>query len=222
MQLVIGNKNYSSWSLRPWLLMSAFGLEFEEIEESLQQEGLKVRLGRYSPTSRVPVLIDGDLTVWDSLAICEYVSEAYLDGRGWPADLRARAHARAICAEMHSGLSALRSEMPMNCRARRLIELSEAAKADVERVDRIWTDCTTRYGEDGPWLFGDFSIADCFYAPVAWRFLTYGTPLSDGAQQYAARLRHHESMERWLAGALAETEIVPEDEAGSDIPGARL
>lgn len=214
MQLVIGNKNYSSWSLRPWLLMAAFGLEFEEIQESLQQDGLKARLGRYSPTCRVPVLVDGDLTVWDSLAICEYVSEAHLAGRGWPADPKARAQARAVCAEMHSGFPALRAEMPMNLRARRQIELSDAAQADIARVEAIWTEYTTRYGELGPWLFGTFSIADCFFAPVAWRFLTYGTVLSDGAQQYAAHLRHHDSMERWLAGALAETEIVPEDEAG--------
>lgn len=217
MQLVIGNKNYSSWSLRPWLLMSAFGLEFEEIQESLQKEGLQKRLGRYSPTCRVPVLVDGGVTVWDSLAICEYISETYLDGQGWPADPRARAQARSVCTEMHSGFSALRTEMPMNCRARRRVELSEVAQADVARIDAIWTEYSTRYGELGPWLFGSLTIADCFFAPVAFRFRTYGVELSDGAQQYAARLRDHDIMQRWLSAALEEKEILTEEEVGVDL-----
>lgn len=217
MQLVIGNKNYSSWSLRPWLLMSAFGLQFEEIQESLQKENIRNRLGRYSPTCRVPVLIDSGVTVWDSLAICEYISETYLDGQGWPADRWARAQARAVCTEMHSGFSAIRTEMPMNCRARRQVELSDAAKNEVARIDAIWTEYSTQYGELGPWLFGSFSIADCFFAPIAFRFLTYGVELSDGAQQYAARLRDHDSMRRWLSAALEEREVLPEEEVGVEL-----
>ncbi|WP_148862130.1 glutathione S-transferase family protein [Marinobacter fonticola] len=214
MQLVIGNKNYSSWSLRPWLLMSASGLAFEEIQESLHKDDITRRLGQYSPTCRVPVLIDDGVTVWDSLAICEYVSETYLDGQGWPSDRWARAQARAVCTEMHSGFSALRKEMPMNCRARRRIELSDAAKADIARIDAIWTEYSSRYSEHGPWLFGSFSIADCFFAPVAFRFLTYDVELSDSARQYAERLRDHGSMQHWLSAARDEKEVVAEDEVG--------
>lgn len=215
MKLVIGNKNYSSWSLRPWLLLSAFGVAFEEVQESLQQEGIKERFSKYSPSCKVPVLIDGDLHIWDSLAICEYVSETYLNGHGWPGDKALRAEARAVTAEMHSGFSGLRNEMPMNCRATRQIEPSSAAQADISRIDQIWSQCTEQNAQLGPWLFGEFSIADCFFAPVASRFATYSTPLSPAAQAYADRLLNHESFVKWIEAAKEETEIVPEDEAGT-------
>lgn len=219
MQLIIGNKNYSSWSLRAWLLLATFNLDFEEIQESLRQETpqgtLTERLAEYSPTSRVPVLIDGPLIVWDSLAIDEYVSETYLAGKGWPADIALRAEARAICAEMHSGLMGLRSECPMNCRATRHVDLSAAAKKDIARVDEIWSRCMTDY--PGPWLFGDFSIADCFYAPVVLRFKTYDIPLSEAASQYQNFVLQHDTLNRWIEAGKAETEIVPEDEAGVDV-----
>ena len=127
MKLIIGNKNYSSWSLRAWLLLATFGIEFEEVQESLRQEGLKDRLSQYSPAARVPVLIDGAVTVWDSLAICEYVSEKYLAGKGWPEAEVSRAEARAVCAEMHAGFAGLRNELPMNCRATRKVELSASS-----------------------------------------------------------------------------------------------
>lgn len=214
MKLVIGNKNYSTWSLRPWILMSAFNLDFEEIQVSLLQDGLKERLGKYSASCKVPVLIDGDLCVWDSLAICEYVSEKYLDGKGWPEDMKLRAEARAITAEMHSSFNALRGEMPMNIRATRKVELSPAAKVDIARIDSIWSQCTEKNAQLGPWLFGEFSIADCFFAPVASRFTTYSTPLSATAQKYADTLLNHRSFVKWIDAAKAETEIVPEDEAG--------
>ena len=185
-KLVIGNKNYSSWSLRAWLLLAKFELEFEEVQESLKAEGLTERLKQYSPTGRVPVLIDGDLTVWDTLAIAEYVSERYLDGTGWPKDRASRAEARAVCCEMHAGFMGLRSELPMNCRAMRRVEMSALAKADIARVDAIWSKCMSRLtvSGKGPWLYGDFSIADCFYAPVVLRFKTYGVSLSEGARRY--------------------------------------
>ena len=212
MKLVIGNKNYSSWSLRPWLLLSTFGIEFEEIQESLRQEGLTERLSQYSPTGRVPVLIDKPVTVWDSLAICEYVSEKYLAGKGWPKDEALRAEARAVCAEMHAGFMGLRGELPMNCRATRQVELSDSAKLDITRVDAIWSKGMS--AGKGPWLFGDFSIADCFYAPVVLRFKTYGISVSESACRYQSWFLEHDALNQWVDAAKAETEIVPEDEAG--------
>jgi len=214
LKLIIGNKNYSSWSLRPWLLLATFNLDFEEVQESLRADGLQTRLGQYSPTSRVPVLTDGDLVVWDSLAICEYISEKYLAGKGWPVGEALRAEARAVCAEMHAGFTGLRSDMPMNCRALRTVEPSAQALRDIARVDEIWSRCMT--GNGGPWLFGDFSIADCFYAPVVMRFKTYGVLLSDAAGKYQAFALEQEALNRWVDAAKLETEIVPEDEAGVD------
>ncbi|MGB3300349.1 MAG: glutathione S-transferase family protein [Phormidesmis sp.] len=212
MKLIIGNKNYSSWSLRPWLLLSTFEVEFEEIQESLRQEKLTERLSQYSPTGRVPVLVDKTVTVWDSLAICEYVSEKYLAGKGWPEDEGWRAEARAVCAEMHAGFMALRHELPMNCRAARKVELSATAKLDIARVDDIWSNCIST--NQGPWLFGDFSIADCFYAPVVLRFKTYGIPVSASARRYSSFFLEQPTLNQWVDAANAETEVVPEDEAG--------
>ncbi len=215
MRLVIGNKNYSTWSLRPWLLLSHFGVDFEEILESLNEHKLSERLSKHSPSCKVPVLIDDDVHVWDSLAICEYVNDTYLGDRGWPQDKRSKAYARAITAEMHSSFTALRSELPMNCRAKRRVELSENAQKDIAYIDRMWEKSLKAFG--GPWLVGEFSIADCFYAPVVMRFYTYGIALSDTAQQYADRLREEANMKRWLEDASKETEIVPVDEAGVDV-----
>ncbi len=215
MKLIIGNKNYSSWSLRPWLLLSTFKLEFDEIQESLRSAGLKSRLSQYSPTSRVPVLIDESLTVWDSLAICEYVSEKYLDHQGWPKDQALRAEARSICAEMHAGFMGLRSELPMNCRAKRKVELSASALQDIARIDQIWSKCLL--DNNGPWLFGEFSIADCFYAPVVMRFKTYGISLSKTASKYQAFFLQHNELNQWVEAARSESETVPEDEAGEPL-----
>lgn len=214
MKLAIGNKNYSTWSLRPWLLLSAFDVDFEEIQESLIQEGIKERLGKHSPTFRVPVLIDDSLNIWDSLAICEYISEKYLKGKGWPENQNRRAEARSLCSEMHSGFTALRNEMPMNCRAKRTIELSLAAKEDIQRIDSIWSQYTAQHADIGPWLFGEFSIADCFFAPVALRFQTYSIPLSTAAQTYSTLILQHKCIVDWVNAGKAETEIVVEDEAG--------
>ncbi len=217
MKLVIGNKTYSSWSLRPWLLLSFFGLEFEEIQESLAEEGRQERFGQYSPTSKVPVLIDGDIVIWDSLAICEYISEQYLDNKGWPADTLQRATARAISCEMHSGFLGVRNELPMNCPARRVVTLSETAQKDITRIDQIWSSLTHKHRDNGPWLFGEFSIADCFFAPVAFRFQTYNIELSVAAQNYCSHLLSNESTLRWLKDAQAETEVIPADEAGTPV-----
>ena len=199
------------------MLLSTFKLAFEEVLVSLSAEGLSDRLGQYSPTKRVPVMIDGDLTIWDSLAICEYISEQYLDGKGWPSDAAKRAKARAVTAEMHAGFTSLRSEMPMNCRALRKVDASAQTLRDIARIDQIWAQGRA---ENGPWLFGEFSIADCFYAPVVMRFKTYaeasGVVLSEGAQRYQNFFLKNAVLNEWVSAAMQETAILPEDEAGAD------
>lgn len=214
MELVIGNKNYSSWSLRGWLMLEAFDLPFKEVQLKLFTDEFYQQLAQYNAASKVPVLVDGDVVVWDSLAICEYINERHLDGKGWPADPTLRAQARAIANEMHSGFMGLRAEMPMNCRARRTVEPSAQALADIQRVDQLWSGLREQHGNQGDWLFGTFSIVDVMFAPVALRFMTYGIELSPPAQAYAEALRQHPAMQAWLADALLETEIVEEDEAG--------
>jgi len=210
MKLIIGNKNYSSWSLRPWLLLTEFTIGFEEIQVSLRPEGRGERLRQYSPAGKVPVLIDGDLTVWDSLAICEYVNEQYAAGKGWPADTRQRAEARSISAEMHSSFQALRSEFPLDCRARKKVEPSAAAVNDIHRIEHIWAQCLGKYFKKGPWLFGRFSIADCMYAPVVLRFVTYGVKVSDKSRAYMETVTGNRNIKNWLAAAVAELESLPD------------
>jgi glutathione S-transferase len=211
--LVIGNKAYSSWSLRPWLLMKQAGIAFEEICLSLYQEGARQRLLQHSPAGKVPVLKDGDLTVWDSLAICEYLAEKYPDKHLWPAQPAARAHARSASAEMHSGFTNLRTQMPMNVRRAipGRIPTPETA-AEIARVQTIWNECRGRHGADGPFLFGAFSIADAMYSPVASRFRTYGVALADAAAHYAATIHALPAMQEWIAAAHAETEFNPQYE----------
>jgi len=208
-KLVIGNKNYSSWSLRPWLLLKAFNIQFLEISESLQPDDLRERLLVHSPAGKVPVLIEPDVLVWDSLAICEYVCDVHLDGKGWPHTAKDRAKARAICCEMHSGFNALRNALPMNIRAKRKVDLSAAVAIDIARIDAIWSD----HHRTG-WLFDSFGIADCFYAPVALRFETYNIKLSPAARAYQVKLLAHPALRLWIEAALAETDVVAADEAG--------
>lgn len=220
-RLVIGNKNYSTWSLRPWLFMKHHNLAFEEIPESLQAEGLRERLLNHSPSARVPVLLDDGLCIWDSLAICEWVSERYLSGAGWPEVASARAMARALVCEMHAGFNALRQALPMNLRARgRSVKLSPAAKQDLERITDIWSQCRALYGSEGPWLMGRFSLVDAFYAPVALRFPTYGITLPPAAQCFVEQVQSDAHVISWVQAALEETELVAEDEAG-DAGGQR-
>jgi len=196
MSLVIGTKNLSSWSLRAWLLLRHFGIGFDEVELALDTAEFAQQVQQWSPTSRVPVLIDGDLRLWDSLAICEYVSDAYLSGRGWPASISDRAIARCLVAEMHSGFAAMRTEMPMDIqRPPSAVQLSDAALGDVARVEEIWDGCLARRG--GPWLFGDFTIVDAFYAPVASRFITYATNLKAAAAGYRDQVAKHPAMLEW-------------------------
>jgi glutathione S-transferase len=203
--LVIGNKNYSSWSLRPWLLLKHLGVAFEEILVPLDRPSTREDLEKHSPSARVPVLRHGDLTVWDSLAICEYLAE--LTGRGWPAAPAARAVARAVSAEMHSGFTTLRSLWPMNARARnRRTAMTAALEADIERIDQIWNDCRARFGAAGPWLFGEYSIADAMFAPVVLRFNTYGAAaVSPTVRWYMASVLEDGPLQEWLQAAKRES-----------------
>ncbi|MEX0959191.1 MAG: glutathione S-transferase family protein [Burkholderiales bacterium] len=211
--LVIGNKAYSSWSLRPWLLMSHCGIAFDEVRIPLyaQDSGARIRL--YSAAGKVPVLIDGTTTVWDSLAICEYLAETHPEKRLWPMDRAARAQARSISAEMHAGFAALRNHMPMNVR-RSLPGRGRAPEVmkDVERVISIWNDCRSRHAAVGPFLFGDFSIADAMFAPAVARLQTYQVELAGAAREYAGTILALPAMQRWYREALAEPETVAEYE----------
>ena len=217
MKLIIGNKNYSSWSLRGWLMLKAFDIPFEEISLTLFSDHFYTVLKDYTPVEKVPVLVDGELSVWDSLAICEYINEQYLDGKGWPKEVQARAIARAMVSEMHSGFTALRNEMPMNCRARRSVLLSEAAKTDIARIDRLWAECLSNYAGSNAWLFDEFGIVDVFFAPIALRFKTYGIQLSTESAAYQEHLLAHPAMALWLMDALKETDVIQEDEAGEEL-----
>jgi glutathione S-transferase len=217
MQLVIGNKNYSSWSLRPWLLLRHFDVPFEEIGIALFTQGYQQELAQYSPTLRVPVLKDGDSTIWDSLAICEYVSEKYLEGAALPANIEERALCRAYCSEMHSGFMAIRSEMPMNCRARKILEITAAASADCRRVDQLFSDARAQFSSRGDYLFGEFSMADCMFAPIVTRFTTYGIELSESSQNYARTMLQNTALSAWVDDAQNESQILVDFELGEEI-----
>ncbi|MEO7726977.1 MAG: glutathione S-transferase family protein [Burkholderiales bacterium] len=209
--LVIGNKAYSSWSLRPWLAMKHTGLAFDEVRIPLYQDDHARKICRYSAAGKVPVLVDGGTTVWDSLAICEYLAERHADKQLWPPDAAVRAYGRAISAEMHAGFVALRSSMNMNVRREFPgIGMNGEVAADIARIEAIWSDSLKRYG--GPFLLGGFSIADAMYAPVATRFKTYAVALSGAAQRYIDMLLDLPAMRAWYAGARAETEVLPQYE----------
>ena len=211
--LVIGNKNYSSWSLRPWLAMKMAGIAFDEIRVPLDQPDTKANILSHSPAGKVPCLIDqgasGRLVVWDSLAICEYVNEAHAEGRLWPADRAARARARSVAAEMHSGFAPLRSHMSMDVRARKFERgaaamAREDVAADITRIRALWFDALLQ--SSGPFLFGEFSAADAFFAPVAMRFVTYGVELAPSLAAYRDRIVALAPMQQWIADATAEVE----------------
>jgi len=212
-KLVIGNKNYSSWSLRAWLLLREAGLDFEEHRIVLDTPSTAAEIAQFSGAGRVPILVTGDEVIWDTLAIAETVAERWPDKGLWPADPAARAHARAVSAEMHAGFAPLREAMPMNCRAMgRKVTLSDAVAADIDRIFAIWSDCRRRYGAG--WLFGRFSVADAMYAPVVLRFRTYGINLPESASAYPARLMESEALQDWLLASESETEVIEQDEAG--------
>ena len=211
--LVIGNKNYSSWSLRPWLLLRHFGVNFLEILLPLDTPEFHERVAALSPSRRVPALHDGELVVWDSLAICEYANERWLDGRGWPRDLAKRALARSAAAEMHSGFSALRGQLPMNVRRQpRERHWDEAAQRDIDRVQALWRKLRAQAG-DGDFLCGQFGIVDAMYAPVCVRFRGYGVALDPVCAAYVDAIYALPAMREWVAAGLAETARVGADEA---------
>ena len=215
MKLVIGNKNYSSWSLRSWFLLKEAGIEFEEQRILLDTASTAGEIAQFSPAGFVPVLLLGDQAIWDTLAIAETVAEMYPDLGLWPDDAAARAHARAVSAEMHAGFHALREAMPMNCRAMgRKVALSDEVAADIDRIFAIWADCHHRYASGGDWLFGRFSIADAMFAPVVLRFRTYGINLSESAGVYPRRLLESKAIQDWLLESESETEVIKREETG--------
>jgi glutathione S-transferase len=205
--LVIGNKNYSSWSLRPWLLLRHFGVEFEEVRLALDSPGFAAEVARYSASGKVPALRDGALQLWDSLAICEYANERWLDGRGWPKDLQQRALARAAAAEMHSGFIALRTQLPMNSRRRPdAYHWDAAAQRDIDRILALWSALRHAHGAGGEFLFGTFGIVDAMFAPVAVRFDGYGVTADGEAGRYLQTLLALPALRQWRAAAAEETE----------------
>lgn len=211
--LIIGNKNYSSWSLRPWLALRATGIAFTEQKLGFFTEEFSRKVGAVSPAGLVPVLLDQDFAVWDSLAICEYVAERHPEAGLWPKDAKARARARSLVAQMHSGFGALRNALPMNIEAHLPgIKLPEAAQQDISRLQAIWHDTRAEFGQGGPFLFGAFSIADAFFAPVVSRFTTYGIAAAGAVRDYMDAVMALPAMQDWMRDARAEATFVPEDE----------
>ena len=204
--LIIGNRNYSSWSLRAWLALEATGADFDEVVIQLDQPDTRAEILRWSPTGRVPALKEGDLVIWDSLSICEYLAESFPAAGLWPTDPLARGVARSVAAEMHSGFTALRTHMPMNLRASRPgAGREEGVDDDIARVVAIWEGCRRDFGGGGDLLFGDFTIADAFFAPVVSRFLTYGVDPGDAAREYMNAVWKLPAMMDWAAKARSET-----------------
>ena len=214
-KLIIGNKNYSSWSLRPWLLMREAGIDFDEHRIVLDVESTAAEIASFKAGKTVPILQLDDATVWDSLAIAETVAERWPEKKLWPDEPLQRAYARSICAEMHAGFQQLRECMPMNCRAMgRKVSLPDALTDDIDRVIAIWSDCHNRFSGDSGWLFGRFSVADAMYAPVVLRLRTYGINLPESAGFYPHRVLESEAMQDWLAAAECEVEVIDADEKG--------
>ncbi len=220
MQLVVGNKNYSSWSMRPWVLMKQAGIPFEELmlrfDAFSPDSAFKRQLAGLTPAGRVPVLLDDGFAVWDTLAIAEYLAERFPAKQLWPADAKARARARSVCAEMHSGFTSLRSHFPMNIEAK-LPEIGAKALAeqpgvrtDLDRIVAMWTELLREHG--GPLLFGEFSIADAYFAPVVMRLSTYAPPLPEAVTAYMARVQALPGVAAWVKDALAEQDFLPFEE----------
>ena len=217
MRLLIGNMNYSSWSMRPWLLLTQLQIPFEEEKLSFNDPDFKTRVLAVSPVGKVPVLMDGDVVIWDSLAITEYLAEKFPERGIWPRDPRARARARSICAEMHAGFGALRDRLPMNCELRlQNVAFERAVASDIARVVASWTDCRDRFGHGGPFLFGAFSAADAYYAPVVRRFLGFDVAVPQVVARYMAAVDALPAMRAWMTAALAEHDYVAMDEPYRD------
>jgi glutathione S-transferase len=210
LKLVIGNKNYSSWSMRPWLALRANDIPFDEVFIPLYTDNPadKDRILSFSLAGKVPALVDGDVTVWDSLAIIEYLAEKFPEKKLWPEDPASRAHARSISAEMHSGFAALRNECGMNLHRKvAAVALSDDARANIARIQQIWSECHQRYG--GPFLFGAFGAADAMYGPVVHRFRTYAIELAPSARHYFDAMLALPAFQQWTREGLAETLVIP-------------
>jgi len=213
LHLVIGNKNYSSWSFRPWLAMKVAGIAFEETVISLEASDFKARVTALSGAGKVPVLIDGATRVWESLAILEYLAEKFPAAALWPKDESARAQARAVAAEMHAGFVPLRNLLPMNVwRPVQPRALDDGSKANVARIEEIWRDCRARFGAGGPFLFGAFGAADAMYAPVIWRFHTYAVAVGNAARDYMGAMMALPAWSEWRDAARREPWVLPHDE----------
>jgi len=213
LKIVIGNKNYSSWSLRAWLALAQTGADFEEILIPLDTPEMKSDIARYSPAGRVPVLIDDDVAVWDSLAIIEYLADKYPAAGLWSENAGERAMQRSVSAEMHSGFAALRSALPMNIRRPKSdFALAADVQADIDRICALWRQALARKTADGPYLFGGFCGADCMFAPVVSRFETYNVPVGDRERSYMDAVLSHEHFQAWALAARAESWIVAADE----------
>jgi glutathione S-transferase len=211
--LVIGNKNYSSWSMRPWVLLKQLGIAFEEVKLRFHSEEWNANIGRWSPSGLVPVLWRGDIAVWESIAILETVNDWFPDQGVWPADPAARAFARSAVAEMHAGFRELRAKMPMNIRSSHPGKgMTPEVRADIDRIEHLWSSARSRFGAGGDFLFGRFCAADAMFAPVVMRFATYGVACGVVAQRYCEAMEAAPGVRAWIEGALAETEFVAEDE----------
>jgi glutathione S-transferase len=219
--LVIGNKNYSSWSMRPWVLMTQLGIAFEEKKLRFHSTEWDAEIARWSPSRLVPVLWRGEQSVWDSLAISEALHEWFPEKSIWPRDAAARAFARCASAEMHSGFRDLRTHMPMNIRASHPGKgMRPEVQANIDRIEKLWSEARTRFGSGGPFLFGAFSAADAMFAPVVMRFRTYAVKLSPEAAAYCEAMLAAPGVRAWIDGALQEKEFVAEDEPYATAPAA--
>lgn len=213
LHLIIGNKNYSSWSLRPWMAMTMAGIPFHETVILLDMPDTKDKIAEHSKAGRVPVLRHGKLAIWETLAIMEYLAEIFPEKNLWPKAVGARSMARSVANEMHAGFSALRNACPMNLRRpRRKVAMSDAIHADTARIESIWRECRARYGKNGPFLFGKFGIADAMYAPVVTRFDTYDIAIADDTRAYMDSVMATDAFRAWKEAGLKEPWIVPSDE----------
>ena len=213
--LVIGNRNYSSWSFRAWLCLRKCDVDFDERVLPLDTPEFEQEIGAYSPSRKVPVLLDDELCVWDSLAICEYANERFANGRLWPEDASSRGLGRCMAAEMHSGYPNLRAQLPMNFRAvNRRLAIDPAVRSELDRIYDLWADALTCHADQGPWLLGDFSIADAMFAPVVIRLGNYGVTVPDVIEPYVQQLLSDPDVQLWREQAAQESWIVEQDEAG--------
>jgi glutathione S-transferase len=215
LELVIGNKAYSGWSMRPWLALKHTGAQFRETRVPLYVPGYKERVLEHAPSGKVPILKHGTVRVWESLAICEYLSELFPESRLWPESPAARALARAVSTEMHAGFTAIRNALPFNCRAQhRRVAISDEIQREITRVLALWHSCREAYGTGGPWLFGRFSVADAMFIPMALRLHSYDVTLDTSGQAYTETTLAHPPVREWIAAAERETEVMEDNEVG--------